>query len=263
MTAAIMIISGCHASSRRFFPYYSLSSLQRHLHTSHPSRTLLHRYRGMVVEMTRRRIHGNGDSADKAKSPTGAVGERERHDAHGPSNIQPHTHTHPHGIFGGHSHAHSHGHDGHDHGGGLIETLQSGGAHLSSLLFVYYDAHASNSFRIATLPSLATYRLVSYREGDRGSRVTLVGLGANVLLTGAKGAAGWYMNSAALLADAGHSLSGKHVLQPVSLLYGAALLYMSLEGGLGFVPPPSHMRPRRKAITKLTCRFLDFDTCHV
>jgi hypothetical protein len=47
------------------------------------------------------------------------------------------------------------------------------------------------------------------REGDRGSRVTLVGLGANVLLTSAKGAAGWFMNSAALLADAGHSLSGK------------------------------------------------------
>ena len=47
------------------------------------------------------------------------------------------------------------------------------------------------------------------REGDRGSRVTLVGLGANVLLTSAKGIAGWFMNSAALLADAGHSLSGK------------------------------------------------------
>ncbi|KAH9978788.1 hypothetical protein BGW80DRAFT_1280928 [Lactifluus volemus] len=43
--------------------------------------------------------------------------------------------------------------------------------------------------------------------GDRGSRITLVGLGANVLLTSAKGAAGWFMNSAALLADAGHSLS--------------------------------------------------------
>jgi divalent metal cation (Fe/Co/Zn/Cd) transporter len=31
---------------------------------------------------------------------------------------------------------------------------------------------------------------------------------ANVGLTAAKGAAGWYMHSAALLADAGHSLSG-------------------------------------------------------
>ncbi|KLO08221.1 hypothetical protein SCHPADRAFT_835637 [Schizopora paradoxa] len=42
---------------------------------------------------------------------------------------------------------------------------------------------------------------------DRGSRITLVGLGTNVVLTGAKGAAGWFMNSAALLAEAGHSAS--------------------------------------------------------
>jgi Co/Zn/Cd efflux system component len=59
--------------------------------------------------------------------------------------------------------------------------------------------------------------LVSYREGDRGSRVTLVGLAVNVLLTSAKCAAGWYMNSAALLVGAGHSLSGKHALQPAAL----------------------------------------------
>nr|AMM70775.1 CDF metal transporter 4 [Russula atropurpurea] len=111
-----------------------------------------------MVETARRRIHEN--SADKGKSPNGAIGGRERHD-HEPSN----THSHSHGIFGGHSHDHDHD----NHGGGLIETLQSG--------------------------------------GDRGSRVTLVGLGANVILTSAKGAAGWFMNSAALLADAGHSLS--------------------------------------------------------
>ncbi|TCD71617.1 hypothetical protein EIP91_007364 [Steccherinum ochraceum] len=43
--------------------------------------------------------------------------------------------------------------------------------------------------------------------GDRGSRITVIGLLANVGLTASKGAAGWYMNSASLLADAGHSLS--------------------------------------------------------
>ncbi|KDQ53548.1 hypothetical protein JAAARDRAFT_39236 [Jaapia argillacea MUCL 33604] len=43
--------------------------------------------------------------------------------------------------------------------------------------------------------------------GDRGSQITLVGLFANVGLTASKGAAGWFMNSASLLADAGHSLS--------------------------------------------------------
>lgn len=42
---------------------------------------------------------------------------------------------------------------------------------------------------------------------DRGSRITLIGLGANTGLTIAKGGAGIMMNSASLLADAGHSLS--------------------------------------------------------
>ena len=128
-----MIVSGFRASSRcrlSLSLYYSLGSFQRRLYAPHSP---LHRYREMA-EMTRRRVHGNGDSANKAKSPTtgGTVGEREeRHDHHhnGPSSntSQPHTHTHAHshshGIFGGHSH--SHGHDGYD--GGLIETLQSGG----------------------------------------------------------------------------------------------------------------------------------------
>ncbi|KAH8119648.1 cation efflux family-domain-containing protein [Phellopilus nigrolimitatus] len=43
--------------------------------------------------------------------------------------------------------------------------------------------------------------------GDRGSRITVIGLVVNVALTASKGAAGWYMNSAALLAEAGHSAS--------------------------------------------------------
>ncbi|KAI6046102.1 mitochondrial iron ion transporter [Pisolithus marmoratus] len=43
--------------------------------------------------------------------------------------------------------------------------------------------------------------------GDRGARITLIGLYANVALTCAKGIAAWHMNSASLLADAGHSLS--------------------------------------------------------
>lgn len=40
---------------------------------------------------------------------------------------------------------------------------------------------------------------------DPGSRVTLIGLGSNVGLTVVKGAAGWVLGSAALLADAAHS----------------------------------------------------------
>ena len=84
--------------------------------------------------------------------------------------------------------------------------------------------------------SLVTYSL-SLREGDRGSRVTLVGLGANVLLTSVKGVAGWYMNSAALLGS-GHSLSGEHALATsCPSLSGAALLYVPLGvGGLSLSP---------------------------
>ncbi|KAJ4483332.1 mitochondrial iron ion transporter [Lentinula aciculospora] len=44
-------------------------------------------------------------------------------------------------------------------------------------------------------------------SGDKGSSITILGLLSNVVLTGIKGAAGWYMHSASLLADAGHSLS--------------------------------------------------------
>jgi len=179
MTATIIVVSGFRASrntSRRYFrcllslsPCYSFRSL----HTSYPSHSPLHRYREMV-EMTRRRVHGNGDSADKTKSPTGAVSEREPHDFdhNGLSNTQPqpHTHSHSHGIFGGHSHSHSHGHDGHDHGGGLIETLQSGGAHLCpiQLFCVYYDGlHVSHFFFCIASPSslsLAIYRTVKVTE---------------------------------------------------------------------------------------------------
>jgi hypothetical protein len=37
-----------------------------------------------MVDMTRWQVHGNGDSTDKAKSPTmgSTVGEHERHDLH-------------------------------------------------------------------------------------------------------------------------------------------------------------------------------------
>jgi divalent metal cation (Fe/Co/Zn/Cd) transporter len=56
----------------------------------------------------------------------------------------------------------------------------------------------------------SSFSFLLFCEGDRGSRVTLIGLGANIVLTSAKGAAGWFMNSAALLADAGHSLSGTY-----------------------------------------------------
>ncbi|EAU91204.2 mitochondrial iron ion transporter [Coprinopsis cinerea okayama7 len=80
-----------------------------------------------------------------------------------------HTHSHSHSIFG---HSHSHGDHGHSHA---------------------QDAEKI----IAALKG----------SGDRGSQITLVGLFANIGLTATKGVAGWYLHSASLLADAGHSLS--------------------------------------------------------
>lgn len=75
----------------------------------------------------------------------------------------------------GHSHAHGHHHHhGHDHG-----SAEEADALLAALK----------------------------GKGDRGSNITLAGLVSNVGLCGAKGVAGVYLNSAALLADAAHSLS--------------------------------------------------------
>lgn len=53
-------------------------------------------------------------------------------------------------------------------------------------------------------------------KGDKGSRITLIGLAANVGLTGVKGAAGWILGSAVLLADAAHS--GSDLLSDVVTL---------------------------------------------
>ena len=76
----------------------------------------------------------------------------------------------------GHSHSHGlgHHHHGHDHG-----SAEEADALLAALK----------------------------GKGDRGSNITLAGLVSNVGLCGAKGVAGVYLNSAALLADAAHSLS--------------------------------------------------------
>lgn len=65
----------------------------------------------------RRQIHGNG--MDKGKHPV---------TEHRSNHAQPTPHSHSHEIFGGHSHSHGHSDHDHAHGGGLIETLEKGGA---------------------------------------------------------------------------------------------------------------------------------------
>ena len=65
---------------------------------------------------------------------------------------------------------------------GVIETLQSGGAHPSHSTFFGIMMLTHIRFFPYCLPLLSP-SIVSSRESDRGSRVSLVGLGANVLLT--------------------------------------------------------------------------------
>jgi hypothetical protein len=88
--------------------------------------------------------------------------------------------SHAHGT---HDHAHDHSHEGHSHAG-----------HSHGLF------HSHHEHDNAALVSALT-------KNDRGSRITLLGLASNVLLTALKGVAGYAMNSASLIAEAGHSFS--------------------------------------------------------
>ncbi|CAA7259130.1 unnamed protein product [Cyclocybe aegerita] len=98
---------------------------------------------------------------------SGPLDEQKKANGHRSHDHDHEEHSHSHSIFG---HSHSHGEDGHTHDAEQIIAALKG-------------------------------------SGDRGSYITLVGLFSNIALTGAKGLAGWYMHSASLLADAGHSMS--------------------------------------------------------
>ncbi|KXN85377.1 Mitochondrial metal transporter 2 [Leucoagaricus sp. SymC.cos] len=82
-----------------------------------------------------------------------------------------HSHSHSHSILG-HSHSHN-GENGHGHSHGAEQIVAA----------------------------------LKGDKRDRGSYITLVGLFSNIVLTATKGVAGWFLHSASLLADAGHSLS--------------------------------------------------------
>lgn len=155
--AGTLIISGFRTSRHTPCPALSsscrLNSLLRGLHTHHVSCSPLHRYPKMA-DAARRRIHG--DSVDKGKQDSArAVGKCGHHD-----HEQTNSHSHSHGIFGGHSH--SHGHD-HDHGG-LIETLQSGGAHRPSSL---YRTHPVHCIFLSPLPPFSSLWKVTEAVASR------------------------------------------------------------------------------------------------
>ena len=105
----------------------------------------------------------------------------------------------------GHSHNHSHSHgDGHDHD------------HSHGIFHTHAHDHSEGAEQLI--------KAISAGKLDRGTKITLlgmsigpypwcrnlrliIGLGSNVALTISKGLAGLWMNSASLLAEAGHSLS--------------------------------------------------------
>ncbi|KAH8078072.1 cation efflux family-domain-containing protein [Cristinia sonorae] len=130
----------------------------------------------MSSSLTNRRTHSTQPDV-KGKGKEVEKSDQHEHDHDHDHDHAAHDHSHDHGHSHSHSvfslsHSHSHGEDGPGHtpdAEKIVETLKGG--------------------------------------GDRGSRITVIGLLSNVVLTAAKGGAGWYMNSASLLADAGHSMS--------------------------------------------------------
>ncbi|EJF60357.1 cation efflux protein [Dichomitus squalens LYAD-421 SS1] len=103
----------------------------------------------------------------KGKGPEGGTESHDHDHSHDAhSHAHSHTYSHSHGFFRSLVHRHDQGEDGHAKDPEQIVQALKG-------------------------------------EGTSSSHFSLT---SNVVLTGAKGAAGWYMNSAALLADAGHCL---------------------------------------------------------
>ena len=159
----------------------------------------------MVV--TQRRMHS---TQSKGKEPergdAGSNGHQHSHDhdhdhEHEHDEHNGHSHGHTHSIFSfGHSHAPGEGHG--DSAEKVVEVLKGGG--MCRMLHIVCGVTCVLGTWVFDDPYL---NLIA---GDRGSRITVIGLVSNVGLTAAKGAAGWYMNSASLLADAGHSLSGEY-----------------------------------------------------
>ncbi|KAG6915458.1 hypothetical protein DXG01_011362 [Tephrocybe rancida] len=138
------------------------------------------------------------------------VGKESQVDDHEHDHEDSHSHSHSHSLFG---HSHSNGEE-HSHSHGteqIIAVLEGQGTH-------------------ADFNSPAWY--VDTRSGDRGSKITLLGLVSNVGLTAGKGLAGWYLHSASLLADAGHSLSEKYPYGFAKIeTVGTTIISVLLVGG--------------------------------
>jgi len=146
------------------------------------------------ISMVQTRSHSTKPASDmktgaiKDHKPANGKTESHRHDQHEHDHAHDHDHehTHSHSIFGhSHSHGEEHSHDAEQ----IIAALKGSGAFFVNLPLISSEAR--------------------FDPGDRGSYITLVGLASNVVLTATKALAGWFLHSASLLADAGHSLSGE------------------------------------------------------
>ncbi|PFH51551.1 hypothetical protein AMATHDRAFT_142510 [Amanita thiersii Skay4041] len=115
-----------------------------------------------------------------------------------------------HSTNGTNKHTSTNGH-AKDHQHDRLDSYEHEKDHMvhSHMPFRHSHSHGDDGNGHSHSHSHGTENLVAAFEGaaDKGSQITLIGLFSNVALTGAKGLAGWYMHSASLLADAGHSLS--------------------------------------------------------
>ncbi|KAJ7096240.1 cation efflux protein [Mycena epipterygia] len=88
----------------------------------------------------------------------------------------------------------------HEHGHVPDEHTSHSHSHSHSFFSAHSHGHGASTDTAERL--MAAFQ----GAGDRGSQITLIGLFANIGLTAIKGTAGYLTHSAALIADAGHSL---------------------------------------------------------
>jgi hypothetical protein len=113
------------------------------------------------------------------------------------------THERDHGK--GHSHSHDEHDHGHSHGGIFHSHAHDHSEGADQIMQALSKGKLDRGTRITLLGELPSSRIPGIRIFQR--LIILPGLASNVGLTISKGLAGLWMNSASLLAEAGHSLS--------------------------------------------------------
>lgn len=112
-------------------------------------------------------------------------------------------------LHGGHSHSHAHDHDDDEHGSGghfFVRALRGVSSHRwwAASTQQLPDGSLAGVGGSVAVPRASGWRAFLPYEEDR---ITVLGAAVNVILSALKLAAGIYGHSAAMVADAGHSLS--------------------------------------------------------